>query len=362
MTLKQLNTQMRTAFHNTGVKGSGIIFDVLDTGVKPISYLSGKVTAKTSDGFTDKKGHGTFVAGQLIEWCPDARINSWRVLPKDEYNDASLIIKSLQDLLPIVLADKEHQHIVNMSLSGSYYTKDPELVEYLAAITALVDAGVPVIVAAGNDGEERCDKFPSYFWPPITVSAIDENFKKANFTTFHDHVDFCDDGVRVYGLSITSGNGYTFKDGTSMSAPNLAGKAGLVMCAYMQKNKKRMSETLLYETLKAMANDLGSSLFDGYGWVDITKVVSVEEPKKEEIEVPEEQIKISKFPYLAEYAGSTRVNVRTGAGTSFNKIGLLSSGEECIVIDEQNGWTEIVKHEDDPIIRGFCVKTYLKEI
>ena len=279
MNIKQLNIDMRTAWHAAGYTGRGIIFAVLDTGVKPIDYLAGRVLPGTKDGLKDTEGHGTFVAGQLLEWCPDAQILSYRVLPNGK-GPVEPIIEALEALLPIVKADSTHRYVVNMSLSGDHNPKSALMARYEAAIDALVAAGVPVVVSAGNDGEEATNKFPSCFESPITISAIDENCKLTDFTTYHDEVDFAGYGKDVKGLSIR-GNGYTTKSGTSMSSPNVAGPIGLILCWNMS-----MSEPALYDLLVHLAIDLGIGGRDprtGWGVVDMKTPATIGVvPEKEE--------------------------------------------------------------------------------
>lgn len=370
MNVEQLNTNMRIAYHNAGIKGSGVIFCVLDTGVKPISWLSGKVLNGTSDGQRDDDGHGTFVAGQLIEGCLDSRVISYRVI-KDGKGKTEDIIAALESIYATAKKDAKTQYVVNISLSGAQGTYGDLLERYKNAIEQLVNLNVPVIVAAGNDGEQILNKYPSCFEAPITVSAIDKNANRAEFSTWHNEVDFCDYGVGVKGLNARTGLASASRDGTSMSTPNLAWKCGLIMCAYMKTYGKKMPEPLLYETLKAMATDLGVSGRDsyfGYGFVNINKTVDVKPtpeaptpPASPEPEIPTTPSK-TKFPYLAKYTGATQVNVRSGASTSFNKIGILSSWEKCIVIDEKDGWVEAVLHERAEILCGWCDKTYVKPI
>lgn len=289
MNIKQLNIDMRAAYHAAGHTGRGIIFAVFDTGVKPMSYLTGRVLPGTQDGLKDTEGHGTFVAGQLLEWCPEAQILSFRVLPNGR-GPTEPIVEWLEKLLPIVLADPEHQYIVNMSLSGDNNPNSSLVARYQAAIDALVAANVPIFVAAGNDGLEALNKYPSCFQSPITVSAVDENCKKADFNTWHNEMDFAAYGVNVRGLSIHTGSGYTTKSGTSMACPNNAGAAGLIMDAYYERTGKRMTEPQLYEQLKLRAIDLGDGGRDPYfGWgvVDIKTPAALPrtaapEPEKEE--------------------------------------------------------------------------------
>ncbi|MDL2259146.1 S8 family serine peptidase [Eubacteriales bacterium OttesenSCG-928-K08] len=287
MILSDLNTTMKEIFHRAGARGSGLVFAVLDTGVKPIGPLVGKVTGSTKD--TD--GHGTFVAGQLIEWCPDATIHSYRVLP-DGTGRTEDIIWALHEVLLLQRIDRSKRYIVNMSLSGNYSPRAAIVDEYRQALEALAEIGVPVFVAAGNDGKEAISKYPSCFESPITVSAVDNAAKQADFSTFHNEVDFAEWGVDVPGLSINVGT--SRKSGTSFACPNVAGKAGLLLSAYHNSTGQQLPEPELYEMLKHSALDLGiagKDKFYGWGWLDIRKAEITMKKLDQFIAYLEEQVR-----------------------------------------------------------------------
>lgn len=66
------------------------------------------------------------------------------------------------------------------------------------------------------------------------------------------------------------------------------------------------------------------------------------------------------LPALYVYAGDSGVNVRSGPGTENNVLGKLTAGQRCIVLTMANGWAEIILHEQTPMLRGWCIDTYLR--
>jgi len=85
------------------------------------------------------------------------------------------------------------------------------------------------------------------------------------------------------------------------------------------------------------------------------------EPKPEKPGQPAAPV----FPALYTYAGDTSVNVRGGPGTAYGVIGRYPPdgehrGEPCIVLGIGDGWAEIVLHGRSPMLRGYCVDTYLR--
>jgi len=68
------------------------------------------------------------------------------------------------------------------------------------------------------------------------------------------------------------------------------------------------------------------------------------------------------YPALYAYAGSTYVNLRAGASTGYQSIGRVNKGDEVIVLGISDGWAEVVKHEERPMLRGWCTAKYLREV
>jgi len=264
MNIKELNAQMRTTYHAAGYTGKSIIFAVLDTGVEPVGRLRGKVTHR--HGTEPRTGHGTFTASVINEYCPDAEIWSYRC----DY--PTYIIDALHDVVERAKAT-DKRIIVNISLeTDNANIKD--------AVDACVAAGIPLVCAAGNDGGEGMNKYPTCLESPITVAALQSDASWAYFSTWHDEVDFADFGRWVEGLDM-DGNVCT-KSGTSFASPQVAGKIGLLLSA-----NPDMTEPEVYEALKGVAVDLdkaGRDPLTGYGFVQLAEPTQKEEPKEEPVE------------------------------------------------------------------------------
>lgn len=68
------------------------------------------------------------------------------------------------------------------------------------------------------------------------------------------------------------------------------------------------------------------------------------------------------YPAYYKYKGNTFVNLRTMASTGGQKIGTVSKNERVIVLGIQGDWAEVIKHEDTPMLRGWCISKYLSEV
>lgn len=343
---KVYNQTMRNAFHAKGYKGKHIIFAIIDSGVNPVGWLKGKVRYSSLFPATDTNGHGTFVAGQLIEWCPEAAVLSYNVLPNGT-GKVSDTNAALADILKRVKADTSHQYIVNMSLGGGGSAVSPSIVQQGKLISQLVDENVPVCVSAGNDGKEaKLDVWPSCFHDPVCVAAINDNGAKANFSTWHNEIDVADAGVSIKGLSYTGASG-VYMSGTSMSAPNVAGKIGLIMSKYYTDNGDWPSEPAVYDTLKNNCIDLHKKGYDpytGYGFVYMDGSVGVQ----------------ATYGICAKTTGNVRL--RQGASTLTASLAVVPKGTPIIICAHNAGWHKCTAFIGGKCVVGYISTKYVKEV
>ena len=106
--------------------------------------------------------------------------------------------------------------IINMSLGGPGV--DSLMDEY---ISESVNRGIYVVVAAGNDGKNACNYYPSHSKDAITVGSVDDTDKISLFSNTGSCVDIF---TRGYYLQTTASNGATIRQtGTSFAAPLASG-------------------------------------------------------------------------------------------------------------------------------------------
>jgi subtilisin family serine protease len=192
----------------------------------------------------DDNGHGTHVAGTaaaiddtrgVVGMAPGARLWSVKVLDRNGSGTWSWVINGLN----VVAANAARIGVANLSLGGAS-TDSPSSCNSSAlhkAICGVTDAGVTVVVAAGNDGSDAGADVPAKYDQVITVSALDAaNGMFASFSNFGGAVDLAAPGVGV--LSTWPGDrlsrwGYcAVADGTSMAAPHVAGAVALFVARY----------------------------------------------------------------------------------------------------------------------------------
>ncbi|MGW6056486.1 S8 family peptidase [Streptomyces sp. NPDC055189] len=236
-----------------GFDGKGVKVAVLDTGVDAThadlkdQVVGAKNFTPAADA-TDHYGHGTHVAsitagtgaksgGKLKGVAPGAKLLNGKVLDDTGSGDDSGIIAGMD------WAAEQGADIVNLSLGG---TDTPGVDPLEAQVNKLsAEKGILFAIAAGNDGMPGSVGSPGSADAALTVGAVDDNDKLAEFSSQGPRVG---DGaikpdVTAPGVDITAAaapgsvidqevgqkpEGYLTISGTSMATPHVAGAAALL--------------------------------------------------------------------------------------------------------------------------------------
>ncbi|MEM7800742.1 MAG: S8 family serine peptidase, partial [Chloroflexota bacterium] len=187
---EEMNTHLEAIgadqVHNQGVTGKDITVAVVDSGVndavlgktllKDVSTV-GISGAQENGDFEDRHGHGTLMAGIIgnaIQGgvAPDANIISVQVLDGDGKGTVTDLLEGLN----YVYSKKNEIDVVNLSIQGNVdgaYWANP----INAAVQALWDAGIVVVVSAGNVGPDPITiTTPGNDPYVITVGAFTDNY------------------------------------------------------------------------------------------------------------------------------------------------------------------------------------------
>jgi subtilisin family serine protease len=168
----------------TGAEGTGVGIMIADTGID-WEHTDLRVAGDRFDAFggdcMDRNGHGTHVAGTaaalmngagVVGVAPGATLYCGKVLGDNGAGSDSNIIKALQWVIERNASEASPPIlVVNLSLGREKQDGDVDGPLH-EAIKALYDAGVTVIVAAGNDPSvEVKDQAPSGFPEVIAVAS-----------------------------------------------------------------------------------------------------------------------------------------------------------------------------------------------
>ena len=249
-------------YHQQGYKGHGINIGVIDSGINDHPELTRRIRYDLGRNFctvaTDAAslqeddarngGHGTavasLIAGLNCGVAPMATVTPLKVFNGLMECTDEWIIAALN----YVRTNADKFDIINMSLGTQTYSFAME-----QAVNAVVAAGIPVIVSAGNSGDER-HQYPACFEQVISVGAVDIDKQRATYTTMCDEVDLCQVGTDIK-VAALSGD-YTTMSGTSFAAPIVSGVASLIACKFKSLFGRRILETVLYEALKLSSIDV----------------------------------------------------------------------------------------------------------
>ncbi|HEY7886264.1 MAG TPA: S8 family serine peptidase [Cellvibrionaceae bacterium] len=229
-------------------------------------------TVIADDDFMDRNGHGTHVAGTVaakgavMGVAPDAYLYAIKVLSDEGWGSTSGIIAGIEwamDPDGDPLTD-DQLDVINMSLGGGF---DPIMNE---AVDAATEAGIVVVVAAGNIPGYEMLGSPAAAEQAITVGAIDKQDQMAVFTSRGPlrEGNVVKPELVAPGVSINStwiNNSHRVISGTSMAAPHVAGAA-----AILRQLHPSLSISEVKALLVGQARDLGEDIFtQGSGALDL---------------------------------------------------------------------------------------------
>ncbi|TQF13364.1 S8 family serine peptidase [Myxococcus llanfairpwllgwyngyllgogerychwyrndrobwllllantysiliogogogochensis] len=234
-------------YNDHGSTGAGVHVYVLDTGLNAEhSEFSGRV----GEGFTsvvdglgtdDCNGHGTHVsstiAGTLYGMAKEATVHPVRVLRCTGKGSWAGIIAGL-NFVGTHCPLQDGPCVVNMSLAGETF------VPVNTAVANLVNQGITVVVAAGNDNVDACTRSPSSEPKAITVAAVDDADTRAGFSNWGQCVDLFAPGVSILGASIGDAVATHVDDGTSMASPHVAGAVAQYLSTHRSATPTQINTNL----------------------------------------------------------------------------------------------------------------------
>jgi subtilisin len=219
-------------------RGAGVKVCIVDTGIdkthpdlqanivggRNYVVMKGRVDASS---WNDDNGHGSHVAGTVAALdngigskgvAPLAKLYAVKVLNQRGSGYLSDVADGVSECV------RAGAQVINMSLGA---TSDPNLSSPLkTAVLNAITAGVVVVVAAGNEGEDIKTKVPAGYPQTIAVAAVDQNMNYPYWSNFGlDTDDFTAPGVGIY--STWKSGGYNTISGTSMASPHVAGIVAL---------------------------------------------------------------------------------------------------------------------------------------
>jgi subtilisin family serine protease len=238
------------------------------TGQFGYDFVGGDDDPKPDDPGVTEAFHGTHVAGiaaaaldngQGVAGWANVQLVAVRVLDDSGSGNTSDLASGIR------WAADNGCDIINMSLGAN------------AAPSVVVDAcqyaaerGVLLVAAAGNEGTSPV-QYPAGLGTCLCVGATDQFSGLAGFSNYGSGQEVVAPGVDI--LSTWVGSNYWYASGTSMSCPQVAGVAALVMSAAPDLNASRVRAIV-----DASAIDKGAAGRDdsfGYGLVNAQRALEL---------------------------------------------------------------------------------------
>ncbi|EGS19557.1 alkaline protease-like protein [Thermochaetoides thermophila DSM 1495] len=225
-------TSGKTTYVYDNSAGAGTCAYVIDTGIYTShSDFGGRATFAANyvdNSNTDGNGHGTHVAGTIggttYGVAKKTKLYAVKVLNASGSGSTSGVVAGIN----FVASDHVNRNcpngtVANMSLGGSYSASINN------AANALVDAGVFLAVAAGNDNANAANYSPASAAKACTVAATDSSDRKASYSNYGSVVDVLAPGSNILSTWIGSTTAKNTISGTSMASPHVAGLGAYIM-------------------------------------------------------------------------------------------------------------------------------------
>ena len=213
--------------YSYGATGAGVDAYILDTGILSSHtdfggrVLSGYTSVSDGRGTEDCDGHGTHVAGTVggTQWGVGKGVNliPVRVLDCSGSGTWSGVIAGMD----WVAANASGPSVANMSLGGGQTNSIDD------AVARMHNAGVTVVVAAGNSDADACGSSPAAAPEAITVGATTSSDARASYSNFGTCLDIFAPGSSITSAWYTGNTATSTISGTSMASPHVAGAAAL---------------------------------------------------------------------------------------------------------------------------------------
>jgi subtilisin family serine protease len=261
--------------YNYNATGNGVSVYILDSGILYSHQDFGGRARFGFDAFDDGQngndcnGHGTHVAATTggAQWgvAKGVTLYAVRVLNCSGSGSVGGVVAGMD----WVAANRARPAVANMSLGGGGSATIND------AVTRMYNAGVPVIVAAGNGNmggreQDACGYSPAGAPHAYTVGATTSSDAKASYSNYGSCVNMFAPGSSITSAWIGSNTATRTISGTSMASPHVAGVAALWL-----QNNSNASAGAVYTALtnnstknivtnsKTAANHMIYSLWDG---------------------------------------------------------------------------------------------------
>ena len=249
--------------------GSNVHIYIIDSGVRAshaefVNRIGNGYDFIDNDNNADDcNGHGTHVAGTAAGAstgvAKNAIIHPLRVFDCQGSGTWGGVIAAVN----WVAANHISPSVANMSLGGSAYQPMD------TAVNNTINAGVSVVVAAGNDdASDACNTSPARVANAITVASSTASDQRSSFSNIGTCVDIIAPGSTIWsafppyayldpGCHDSDGDAYGYCNGTSMASPHVAGVAALYLESNVSASPSQVASAIITDSTQNKISDAG---------------------------------------------------------------------------------------------------------
>ncbi|MFD7283309.1 type VII secretion-associated serine protease mycosin [Streptomyces sp. NPDC059862] len=317
-------------------KGQGVQVAVIDTGVDvknpqlkpavdaskgknflpPKNAKGEKIERGNAQGTTDTVGHGTRVAGIIaarpakgtgfVGLAPEATVIPIKQNDAEGNGTADTLADSIR------YAVQAGADVINISQDTANAVEPTSRLK--DAVDYALAQQVVVVASAGNDGLGGNVKvtYPASYEGVLAVASSDRNNERAPFSQSGEFVGVAAPGVDM--ISTVPGNGHCSDNGTSFSAPYVAGVAALLKAKYPKWTAQQIVAQIQQTAERTIP---GHDRLVGWGVVDPVRALTDVDPANPvESPRPENGVARGEAPSVAPvHFGETPEERNTRLGT-----------------------------------------------
>jgi type VII secretion-associated serine protease mycosin len=236
-----------------------------------------KIERGKENGTTDTVGHGTKVAGIIaarpakgtgfVGLAPEATIIPIQQNDAESHGNTDSMADAIR-----YAANEADADVINISQDTSNAVEPTA--ELKQAVDDALSKKVVIVASAGNDGLGGNVKktYPASYDGVLAVAASDRNNERAAFSQSGDFVGIAAPGVDM--VSTVPGGGHCADNGTSFSAPYVAGVAALIKAKHGDWTPRQIVAQLKQTAERSIP---GPDRLVGWGVVDPVRALTEDE-------------------------------------------------------------------------------------
>ena len=233
-----------------------------------------KIERGSENGTTDVVGHGTKVAGIIaarpakgtgfVGLAPKATIIPVQQNDAEGHGDTETLAAAID-----YAVDKAKADVINISQDTV------KAIDHTSKLKQAVDNAlaqeVVIVASAGNDGlgGNVKETYPASYDGVLAVAAADRNNERAAFSQSGEFVDVAAPGVDM--VSTVPGGGHCADNGTSFSAPYVAGVAALIKAKHRDWTQEQITAQIMQTAERSIP---GHDRLVGWGVVDPVRALT----------------------------------------------------------------------------------------